>query len=575
MSCVHELAKLLEQKSEKTSGKTVSLCRSNTELDDFQLYDKFYNLPPIDPILQEKKPWKQDVNYFKKTYISSLALMKMCIHAQLGGSIEVMGMLIGKIVNTNIIVMDVYRLPVEGTETRVNAQNEAYEYMVRYLQNNQNLGNRDENIVGWYHSHPGYGCWLSGIDVSTQSLNQGFQDPYLAIVVDPVRTLKSGKVDIGAFRTYPDNYKPTKEGNNGSKKVGNLPKSKRKDFGSYSDKYYSLDIEIFTSALDDKVLNLLKDEDSLSWIKNLLTNGNEVMGIKEKDIKSIELTKNYELSQDNADDDNIFTLIDQLKKLNGTKMSTNRLNTRKLASNFESVLYKKLLKRSKKSKKNKSEVEIPDDEIIDESDLERNTDLKSGGAGTASDADDVISKYGDDDDEDEEQEEEEEEEEEEDVDDVEEEVEDGDLDEDMGRDDDRLLREVDDLARYNLRESYDTDSVPLDDSYDIRKRMEYLSRNHNQYQRYGSHDFGHTRKGRHAIHGSLNVSSYDGGRRIKSRSRRDIGDPSSFDERLVGATGMMKDTKKKNQNLVKLAKSIGLKEVNDLIIIDAQEKLFT
>ena len=220
MSCVHELAKLLEQKPEKTSGKTVSLCRSNTELDDFQLYDKFYNLPPIDPILQEKKPWKQDVNYFKKTYISSLALMKMCIHAQLGGSIEVMGMLIGKIVNTNIIVMDVYRLPVEGTETRVNAQNEAYEYMVRYLQNNQNLGNRDENIVGWYHSHPGYGCWLSGIDVSTQSLNQGFQDPYLAIVVDPVRTLKSGKVDIGAFRTYPDNYKPTKEGNNGSKKLG-------------------------------------------------------------------------------------------------------------------------------------------------------------------------------------------------------------------------------------------------------------------------------------------------------------------------------------------------------------------
>lgn len=27
---------------------------------------------------------------------------------------------------------------------------------------------RAENIVGWYHSHPGYGCWLSGIDVGTQ-----------------------------------------------------------------------------------------------------------------------------------------------------------------------------------------------------------------------------------------------------------------------------------------------------------------------------------------------------------------------------------------------------------------------
>jgi len=23
-------------------------------------------------------------------------------------------------------------------------------------------------VVGWYHSHPGFGCWLSGVDVNTQ-----------------------------------------------------------------------------------------------------------------------------------------------------------------------------------------------------------------------------------------------------------------------------------------------------------------------------------------------------------------------------------------------------------------------
>ena len=42
---------------------------------------------------------------------------------------------------------------------------------------------KPENVLGWYHSHPGYGCWLSGIDVSTQMTNQQFQDPFLAIVV--------------------------------------------------------------------------------------------------------------------------------------------------------------------------------------------------------------------------------------------------------------------------------------------------------------------------------------------------------------------------------------------------------
>ena len=34
---------------------------------------------------------------------------------------------------------------------------------------------RPENVVGWYHSHPGYGCWLSGIDVQTQLTNQRYQ----------------------------------------------------------------------------------------------------------------------------------------------------------------------------------------------------------------------------------------------------------------------------------------------------------------------------------------------------------------------------------------------------------------
>lgn len=42
---------------------------------------------------------------------------------------------------------------------------------------------RLENAIGWYHSHPGYGCWLSGIDVSTQMLNQQFQEPFVAVVV--------------------------------------------------------------------------------------------------------------------------------------------------------------------------------------------------------------------------------------------------------------------------------------------------------------------------------------------------------------------------------------------------------
>ena len=45
---------------------------------------------------------------------------------------------------------------------------------LHYHLDQQNV-DRLEHAVGWYHSHPGYGCWLSGIDVSTQKLHQKFE----------------------------------------------------------------------------------------------------------------------------------------------------------------------------------------------------------------------------------------------------------------------------------------------------------------------------------------------------------------------------------------------------------------
>lgn len=186
--------------------------------------------------------------------VASVMLLCVCVgaerggqHAVSGGRLEVMGVLQGKIEGDTMVVMDSFALPVEGTETRVNAAAEGLgsvllllfcladaligaAYMIQYLEACEKT-NKEEPGLGWYHSHPGYGCWLSGIDVDTQNFNQKFQDPWLAIVVDPVRTIAQGKVEqkkkrdslgvfffflnrerkqvqLGAFRTYPDDYKP-------------------------------------------------------------------------------------------------------------------------------------------------------------------------------------------------------------------------------------------------------------------------------------------------------------------------------------------------------------------------------
>lgn len=73
-------------------------------------------------------------HFFKDIKISALALLKMVMHARSGGTLEVMGLLIGKVDANTMIVMDSFALPVEGTETRVNAQAQAYEYMTAYME---------------------------------------------------------------------------------------------------------------------------------------------------------------------------------------------------------------------------------------------------------------------------------------------------------------------------------------------------------------------------------------------------------------------------------------------------------
>ncbi|EEC78160.1 hypothetical protein OsI_17724 [Oryza sativa Indica Group] len=237
--------------------------------------------------VQQEKPWANDPHPFRRAKISALALLKMVVHARAGGTIEVMGLMQGKCEGDAIVVMDAFALPVEGTETRVNAQADAYEYMVEYSTINKQIGShhaidhnvsevsvfantlmtdlagRLENVVGWYHSHPGYGCWLSGIDVSTQMLNQQFQEPFLAVVIDPTRTVSAGKVEIGAFRTYPKDYKPPDEP---VSEYQTIPLNKIEDFGVHCKQYYALDITYFKSSLDSHLLDLLWNK---YWVNTL------------------------------------------------------------------------------------------------------------------------------------------------------------------------------------------------------------------------------------------------------------------------------------------------------------------
>lgn len=231
--------------------------------------DRIFKYDPEEQkkLLNESR-WKKDPHYFKKVKISGVALIKMVMHARSGGRYEIMGLMQGKIDGDSFVVMDSFALPVQGTETRVNAASEANEYMVEFLERSKTVG-RFENVVGWYHSHPGYGCWLSGIDVSTQLTNQTYTDPFVAIVIDPNRTISAGKVEIGAFRTFPEGYSPPLHSKTQDDEYQSIPLSKIEDFGAHANSYYALQIEHFKSSSDLKIMDLLWNK---YWVMTLSQN---------------------------------------------------------------------------------------------------------------------------------------------------------------------------------------------------------------------------------------------------------------------------------------------------------------
>jgi len=199
----------------------------------------------------------------------------MVMHAksglnQPGGDIEVMGVMQGYPVGDTMYVMDAFGLPVEGTETRVNAGKEADEYLIAHKDASDEVL-RPEYIVGWYHSHPGYGCWLSGIDVMTQQTYQMVQDPAIAIVIDPNRTMAAGKVEIGCFRCYTNEYADKiQKGQAGKTKGGSavMPAEKIEEFGLHAHKYYKVDHNFFKSGLDSELLDRVWNE---YWVHTLST----------------------------------------------------------------------------------------------------------------------------------------------------------------------------------------------------------------------------------------------------------------------------------------------------------------
>lgn len=185
--------------------------------------------------------------------ISSLALLKMLKHGRAGVPMEVMGLMVGEFIDEYTIkVVDVFAMPQSGTGVSVEAVDDVFQ--TKMMDMMKQVG-RPEMVVGWYHSHPGFGCWLSSVDVQTTQSFESLNPRVVAVVVDPIQSVK-GKVVIDAFRSIEaQTFMMGAEPRQTTSNIGHLQKpSIQALIHGLNRHYYSIVINYRKKELEQKML---------------------------------------------------------------------------------------------------------------------------------------------------------------------------------------------------------------------------------------------------------------------------------------------------------------------------------
>jgi len=238
---------------------------------------------------QQKQEPPSDTS--EKVHVSSLALLKMLKHARAGVPMEVMGLMLGQFDDDySINCVDVFAMPQSGTGVSVESVDPVFQ--TKMLDMLKQTG-RPEMVVGWYHSHPGFGCWLSGTDINTQSSFEALNPRAVALVVDPIQSVK-GKVVIDCFRLI--NPRLMMMGQEPRQTTGNVGLLNKPSISALihglNRHYYSIAIDYRKNELEEQMLmNLHKSK----WTRGLtLRNFSDLQKANEETLeRMLKLAKEY------------------------------------------------------------------------------------------------------------------------------------------------------------------------------------------------------------------------------------------------------------------------------------------
>lgn len=104
---------------------------------------------------------------------------------------EVVAILGGRVEGDSLLIFEMY-LCKRSTGTRVNVEINPEDMI-----DAQSSFSRGNYTVGWAHGHLGYGVFMSGTDIATQTDYQAIFPDSVALVVDPFH---DGNLEFGFFR---------------------------------------------------------------------------------------------------------------------------------------------------------------------------------------------------------------------------------------------------------------------------------------------------------------------------------------------------------------------------------------
>ncbi|MCS7145940.1 MAG: hypothetical protein RMJ28_02680 [Nitrososphaerota archaeon] len=126
------------------------------------------------------------------------AMAKIINHSLSNPKVEVAGLLIGVEDGGVVEIWDAVTGTQTGSSGFVVLSEEVMAKVAEFLHDNK----IPLYIVGWYHSHPSLGLFLSPIDIRTQITYQALYPNAVALVIDPSRYTGSKRISDSLFKVF-------------------------------------------------------------------------------------------------------------------------------------------------------------------------------------------------------------------------------------------------------------------------------------------------------------------------------------------------------------------------------------